>query len=196
MLEALDDREHLEDVLFLVELERQMRGDRVGQTPCFIDARKRSENFRRDLLVQLHVLVELRHDRAAQRFSFGAVGVVGFERHDFARKLRFLLFDRERFRALKTFDEHLHGAVGQLQHLQDVGDTSYFVHVLFSRLIFCSRFLGDEHDVLAAFHRCFESLDRLRAAYEERNHHVRKDYDITQREQRERSAFRRKELGS
>jgi hypothetical protein len=50
--------------------------------------------------------------------------------------------------------------------------------------------------VLAAFHRCFESLDRLRAAYEERNHHVRENDYVTQREQRERNAFRREELGS
>jgi hypothetical protein len=196
MLQTLDDREHLEDVLFLVELERQMRGDGVSKTTRLVDARQRSQDFRRNLLVELHVLIELRDDRAAQRFGFGAVGVVGLERHHIAGKLRFLLFDRERFRALQTLDEHLHGAVGQLEHLQDVGDTSHLVHVFFGRLVLRRRFLGDEHDVLAAFHRGFQGLDRLGPPHEERNHHMREYNYVAQREQRQRDAFLRQELGS
>jgi hypothetical protein len=196
MLQTLHNREHLEDVLLLVELERQVRGDGIGKTTSLVDARQRGQDLRRNLLVQLHILVELRDDRAAQRFGFGAVGVVGFERHDFARKLRFLLFDREGFRALQAFDQHLHGAVGQLEHLQDVCNASHFVHIFFGRLILGGSLLRDEHDVLAAFHCRFEGLDRFRPAHEKGNHHMREDYDVSQRQQRERGAFRRKELGS
>ena len=46
--------------------------------------------------------------------------------------------------------------------------------------------LGDQHDVLARLHRHFERLDRLRAADEQRNHHVREDDDVAQRQQRQR----------
>lgn len=196
VLEALDDREHLEDVLLLVKLERKMRGDRIGQAARLVDPRQRRQDLRRNLLVQLHVLIELRHDRAAQRFRLGAVGVVRLERHHLAGELRLLFFDRQRLRALQALDEHFHGAVGQLQHLQDVRDAADIVHVLFGRLILRGGLLRDEHDVLAAFHRHFEGLDRLRPAHEERDHHVRENDDIPQRQQQERGAFRREKLGA
>lgn len=196
VLETLDDREHLEDVLLLVELQRQTLGDHVGETACFVDARQRREDLRRDLLVQLHVLIELRHDRTAQRFRFGAVRMIGLERHHFAGELCLLFLDRQCLRALQPLDEHLHGTVRQLQHLQDVGNTTDFVHVLVGRFVLRRGLLGDEHDVLAAFHCCFEGLDRFRPAHEERNHHVRENDDVPQRQQRERDAFRREKLGA
>ena len=38
MLEPLADLAHLEDLLLLLELERQVRGDGVGQTAAVVDA--------------------------------------------------------------------------------------------------------------------------------------------------------------
>ena len=39
MLEALGDMLHLEDFLLLLELERQVGGNRVSQTATVVDAR-------------------------------------------------------------------------------------------------------------------------------------------------------------
>ena len=67
-------------------------------------------------------------------------------------------------RALAAFDQHFHRAVGQLQHLQDVGDAADLVEVLGRRIVLGGRFLRDQHDALPGLHRRFERLDRLRAA--------------------------------
>ena len=77
MLEALLDVEHLEHFLLLLELERQVRGDRVAQAPGFVDARERGQDLRRDLLVQLHVLIELLDHRAPHRLGLVVGRVVG-----------------------------------------------------------------------------------------------------------------------
>jgi hypothetical protein len=62
-------RAHLEDLLLLLELERQVRGDGVGEAAAVVDARHRRQDLGRDLLVELHVLVELREQRAAHRLD-------------------------------------------------------------------------------------------------------------------------------
>ena len=61
------DVEHLQHLLLLLQLQRQMRGDGVRQTPGLLDAAERSQNLGRNLLVQLHILIELGHQRPAHR---------------------------------------------------------------------------------------------------------------------------------
>ena len=81
VLEALADVAHLEDLLLLLELERQMRGDRVGEPAAVVDAGHRGQDLGRDLLVELDVLVELREQRAAHRLDFmGLAGIAGDRR--------------------------------------------------------------------------------------------------------------------
>ena len=89
-------------------------------------------------------------------------------------------------RALQAFDQHLHGAVGQLQHLQDASRRSRPRTCRRLGLVLAGGLLGDQHDLAAGFHRGFERLDRLGAADEQRNHHVREDDDVAQRQQRQR----------
>ena len=64
VLEALAHVEDLQDLLLLGELERHVRGDGVGEAARLLDAGERGQHFRRHLLVELHVLLELRDDRA------------------------------------------------------------------------------------------------------------------------------------
>ena len=70
------------------------------------------------------------------------------------------------FRALEPFDQHLHGAVGQLQHLQDARDATDLVDVFGSRLILRGVLLCHEHDALTRLHRGFERPNRLRTTDE------------------------------
>ena len=69
LLEALADVDEVEHRLLVLELERQVRGDRVGQAAGVVDAGDRGQDLGRDLLVELDVLVELLRHRAAQRLD-------------------------------------------------------------------------------------------------------------------------------
>ncbi len=94
------------------------------------------------------------------------------------------VFHRADLRALRALDQHLHGAVGQLQHLQDRGDRADFVEVLGRGVVLRRLLLRDEQDVLARLHGHVERLDGFGPPDEERNDHVRKDHDVAQRKQR------------
>ena len=89
-------------------------------------------------------------------------------------------------RPLRAFDQHLHRTVRQLQHLQHRGDGADRIEVFGRRVVLGGGLLRDEQDVLAGVHRDVERLDRLRAADEQWNDHVRKDHDIAERQERQR----------
>ena len=88
-------------------------------------------------------------------------------------------------RALLAFDQHLHGAVGQLQHLQDGGDAADFEHVGDRGLVLGGGFLGHQHDAPLGFHRGFQRLDALGAADEQRDDHVGEHHHVPQRQERQ-----------
>ena len=69
LLEALVDVDQVEHRLLVLELERQVRRDRVGQPAGIVDARDRGQDLGRDLLVELDVLVELLRHGATQRLD-------------------------------------------------------------------------------------------------------------------------------
>lgn len=175
-----DDFEHL---LLLLKLQRKMRGDRIGQAPGIVDAGQRGQDLRGDLLVQLYVLLELGDDRAAQGLGLGALHGVRFDRGHLAGEVRIGVFDAVDAGALGTLDQHLDGAVGQLEHLQDTGDAADLVDVFGSGIILAGGFLGHQHDAFARFHRNLKRADGARAADEQRDDHVREHHDIAQWEQ-------------
>jgi hypothetical protein len=65
--------------------------------------------------------------------------------------------------ALLALDQHLHGAVGQLEHLQDGGDAADLEHVLDLGLVLGGGLLRHQHDAAAGFHGRFQRLDALGA---------------------------------
>jgi hypothetical protein len=87
--------------------------------------------------------------------------------------------------ALRAFHQHLDGAVRQFQHLQDIGHAADFVNVRWRRLILGGRLLGRQHDALALLHGGFQRLDGFWSANKQRDYHVREDYNIPQRQQRQ-----------
>jgi hypothetical protein len=112
LFHALADMVEVEHRLLGVELQRQVRGDRVGQAAGVVDAGDRREDFGRDLLVQLDVLVELLRHRAAQGFDFRRRVGGRRDRAHFADEELTAVGDADRGCALRAFDEHLHRAVG------------------------------------------------------------------------------------
>ena len=93
VLEPLGDRAHLQDFLLLLELQRQVRGDGIGKAPTVVDPRHRRQDLGRDLLVELHVLVELREQRAAHRLDFVRLAGVAGERRRLGRQVFALVGD-------------------------------------------------------------------------------------------------------
>ena len=73
LLETLGDRIDLQDRLLVGELDRQMRGDRIGELAVVVDLADRGDDLGRDLLVEFDVALEFGDDRARQRLGFDLV---------------------------------------------------------------------------------------------------------------------------
>ena len=69
LLEPLLDGERAQHLLLLGDLDREMRGDGVGELGIVVDLAGGANHFGRDLLVQLDVVLEVRDHRARQRLD-------------------------------------------------------------------------------------------------------------------------------
>ena len=185
ILEMGEPGKRLEHLLLLLELERQVRGDRVGEPAALVDPGHGGQDLGRDLLVELHILVELREQRPAHRLDLVGLAFLPGQRHGLRRKVLALVDDADEARAARALDEHLHGTVGELQHLQHRRDAADRVQVLGRRIVLGGRLLRHQQDLLAGVHRDVERLDRLRPSDEQGDHHVREDDDVAQGEQRQ-----------
>ena len=186
MLQALAHIEHLEHMLFLVELKRHVCSHGIGEARGLIDARQRRQNLRRHLLVQLHVLIEQRGGRAHQDFhlALGQLDEVT-RRLDFSREKLVVRHHPLDLRAFRPFDQNLHGTVGQLEQLQDAGQGPDLVHIDRLRLVDIRTLLRDQQDLLVVRHRSIQGLDRFFAAHEQRNDHMRVNHHVPQRQHRD-----------
>ena len=184
MLEALLDVEDLQHLLLLGELQRHVRRHGVGQAPGLLDAGERGEHLGRHLLVELHVLLELGDDRARQYVQL--LLVVGLRIRQ-QRRIRGVVVAGVQFldaRAVDALDQHLHGAVGKLQKLQNRRDGGDAVQVVPLGIIDIGLLLRHQHDALVGAHGHIQRLDGLLAPDEQRNHHVGIDHHVTQRQHR------------
>ncbi len=85
---------------------------------------------------------------------------------------------------MQPFYQHLDSAVRQFEHLQYRRHATGFIEILGRGVVLGRRFLRDQQNVLATFHRDFKCLDGLRTPDEQRNHHVREYHHVAQRQQR------------
>ena len=83
-------------------------------------------------------------------------------------------------RALHALDQHLHGAVGQLEQLKDRTDRTDFVEICRGRVVLCRVLLSEQEDLLIVLHHLFESANGFFAADEEGHDHVGKHHDVAQ----------------
>ena len=148
-----------------------------------------ADDFGGDLLVELHIALEIGHDRTRQRFRLDGSGVGVGERH----RGRFVVFGPVGIflhaRALEAFHQHLHGAVGQFEQLQDAGKRAGLVDRIGRRIIVRRVLLRRQHDQRVVLHDLFERADRFLAADEQRHDHVRENDDVAERQHRVGVAF-------
>jgi hypothetical protein len=175
-----------EDLLLRVELERHVGCDRVGEPSRLLDTGERSQDLGRDLAIQLDVLLELRDDRAHEHVHLALVVLLRVAEAAHLRGEEVARVQRLDDRALGALYEHLDGAVGQLEQLQDRRDRADVVQVLRRGIIDVGLLLREQQDLLVDLHRLLEREDRLLAAHEQRDHHVGIDDDIAQRQHRQR----------
>ena len=183
-LQPVVHRRAVEQLLLLRDLQRQMRRHRVGELGVVVDLIDRDQHLRRDLLVELDVLLELADDGARQRFDLALVHRLFFKRRGVGlEELRIVGVARNP-RARAAFDENLHGAVGQLQQLQNGADRADLVDVGGFRVVVARILLRGEQDLFIVLHDVFERAHGFIAADEERNDHMGKNDDVPQREHR------------
>ena len=148
-----------------------------------------ADDFGGDLLVQLHIALEVGHDRARQGFRLDGGGVGVGERD----RGRLVIFGAVgvflHARALEPLDQHLHGAVGQFEQLQHAGERAGLVDRIRGRIIVRRVLLRRQHDQRVVLHHLFERADRFLAADEQRHDHVRENDDVAQRQHRIGMAF-------
>jgi hypothetical protein len=137
-------------------------------------------------LVELHVLIEQRDRRAHEHLLLALVDLEGLvHRLDVGRKRAFRGQETVDTGPLIAFDQDLHGPVGELKQLQDVGQGSDLVEILHARVVDIGALLGDQEDLFVARHRGIERANRFVSADKERNHHMRINNDVPQWEDRD-----------
>jgi len=184
-VQPLDGGDDLEEVLLLVHADEQVRGDRVGQLARILHAHGRDHRVVVQVVRQLHVLLEQRHD-AAHRALGLAVGFARLRQHlhdDAVKPLVFLPLDGAR--AVDAFDQDLDVAVGQLQALDHVRHAAHRVDVFRTRIVDRRVVLRRQENALVLQQRMLEGAGGARPADHERHHHVREDDDVAQRDDRE-----------
>ena len=153
--------------------------------PGIVDADGGDHRVVVQVVRQLHVLLEQRHD-AAHRALGVAAGLALLRQHlddDAVEALVFLPLDGAG--AIDALDQHLDVAVGQLQALDDVGDAAHRVDVFGLRVVDRRVVLRGQEDPLVLEQRVLERARRRRPSDDERHHHVREDDDVPQRDDRE-----------
>jgi len=83
-------------------------------------------------------------------------------------------------RTLGAFHQHLHGAVGKLQKLQDIGDRADLVDGFRRRIVVAGVDLGNKHDLLVGAHDFLERTDGFFPPDEQGNDHMRENDNVAQ----------------
>ena len=184
-LQPLLDADRLQQLLLFRDLQREMRGDGIGELAGILDLIKGNKNFRRDFLVQLYILLELLDHRARERLQL--VRILGrvVDRLGFRLEIVLGLGEFDDLRAPRPLDQHLHRAVRQLEQLQHGADGAERVDVFRRGIVLARVLLCDQQDLLVVLHHVLERPHRLLAPDEERHDHVREDDDVPQRKERE-----------
>ena len=159
-----------------------MRGHRVGEPARVVNPRQRGKNLRRDLHVEFDVLIEFIQDGTHQRLALLVGKWQGFKQRHLRGKVIFRIQIILDHGPPLAFNQHLHGAIGQFQQLQNAGDGSDGMDAFRCRIVVGGALLRHQHDLLAGLHGLLERAYGLASADKQRDDHVREHHDIAQRQ--------------
>ena len=171
--------------MFVLDLDREMPGDRVGELRRLLDLINRDQRLLRHRFVQLDVFAELRGDGARQRLERSRVAERVVDHFGLRFEIAFVLGVRNDLRATHPLDQNFNRLIRQFQQLQNGGDDAHLMNVARFRMIVRCVSLGREQDLTVLLHHHFERADRLLAAHEQRHDHVGKHHNVAQRKHRE-----------
>ena len=169
----------LQDVLLLLDLQRHVRGHGIDQPARLVDAVQRGKHLGGDFLAQLDVLLELAQQAASEDLGLALADIGVVDGLDRGTNVPFLLDEALDLAALLAFDQHLDGAIRQLEQLQHGSDRTHAVQAIFARIVVRGVFLRQQEDLLVAGHRCLQGLDGLFPTDEQRDDHVRVHHHVT-----------------
>ena len=170
--------------MFLLDLDAEMSRDQIGQTCRLGRFGHRRQRFFGNVLLDLGITLKLFGNGFQQRLSGGLV--TGLFRQIFGRGFKeaiiFKVF-RDAHPRL-PLDQHLYGAVGQLQQLQHIRQDAGVENTIGIGVIHAGVNLARQQDLLVIGHDFFEGANRFIAAHEKRYNHVREHHNIAQRQYR------------
>ena len=180
LFQALGDIDHFQQGLLLGDLHRQVGGDGIGQLARFGDLGDGGQGLGRDLLVELHIALELLRHGAAEGHGLRRVKAVLVQDRGLGLEEVVPLGEAQQGCAGLALHQHLDRAVGQLQQLEHRGDHAHVIDGAGLRIVVGGVALGGEQDLLVAAHDLLEGLDRFFPAHEQGHDHVGKDHDVAQ----------------
>ena len=184
LLEAVLHLRHLQQFLLVGELHRQVRRHLVGKPAGISQLADRGYRFGRDLAVELYVILELLLHGAHQRLHIGARGI-GFRNGlDLGLEIFGPVVQRHELCARAPLHQHLHGAIGQLQQLQDRRQRAGRVQIAGHGIVDGRILLGHQHDLIVGLVDHLERPHGLVAAHKQRRNHVRENNDVPKRQHR------------
>ncbi|MNZ50770.1 hypothetical protein D3C78_685640 [compost metagenome] len=182
MLDPAGQVGNLEDFLLLLDAQRHVRRHGIDQARRIVDTAQRAQHLGGHLLAQLHVLLELTQQAAAEDFRLALGKVALLDQAHFGACMGFAIDEALDRTALATLDQHLDRAIRQLEQLQHAGHGAHLVQRLRGGIIVRRVLLGQQQNLLVCAHRRLKRLDGLFTPDEQRDDHVRIDHHITQRQ--------------
>ena len=184
LLEPLGDDRRLQDVLLVGDLDRQMRSDGVGELGVILDLLDHADDLGRHLLVQLHIVFEFVDHRTRHGLGLDTLADVVGQHGGVGLIVVAAIGVLDDGRARSAFDQHLDGAVGQLEQLQHARQRADGINGIGRRIVVGGVLLRRQQDEGVGTHHLFQRLDRLFTADKERDDHVREHHDVAQRQDR------------
>ena len=185
MLDPCGQVDDLEDFLLLLDLQRHVRRHGIHQATGLIDTIEGRKNLGRDLLAQLYILLELGQQAANENFRLAVGSFDLINQGDFGTAVAVHFAEALDSAALLALDKHLDSAIGQLEQLQHSRNGTYAIECILTGIVISRVSLCQQQNLLVARHRCLKGFDRLLAPHEQRDNHVRINYDITQWQERQ-----------
>jgi len=159
-----------------------MARDQIGEPCGVLGLADGGERLVGDVLADLGVARELLADGLQQRLRGGRIARHFLERLGARLEEGVVLDILVDAHAAHALDQHLDGAVGQLQQLQHIGQHADAVDAVGGRVVIGGVDLARQQDLRVVGHDLLQRADGFLATDEERHDHVREHDDVAQRQ--------------